>query len=152
MADVVSISVDLEQLQDYEFKARFNWGDVPDLLMDEPRPLGGRRGPNASRLLAAALGNCLSASLMYCVARDEVPPGSFRATATCHIVRNDRGRLRVGGIDVRITVDERIERSPRLRRCIALFEDFCPLSTSLREGIPIEVSIVNRAGRLLGAD
>jgi len=149
VTDVARISVEVAQQEGYEFLVRFNWGEVPDLLMDEPRPLGGRRGPNASRLLAAAVGNCLCASLMYCVAKEKIPPGSVHSTATCRVVRNDAGRLRIGGIEVTLTVSDAIANSPRLRRCLEVYEDYCTLSTSLRNGIPIDVAVVNAAGERL---
>ena len=78
MSDGGQFTIELEHLQDYEFKVRFDWDKAGDILMDEPAPLGARNGPNASRMLAAAVGNCLSASLMFCVAKAEVPQADER--------------------------------------------------------------------------
>lgn len=142
-------TLELEQLEDYAFKVKFDLPKAPDLLMDEPPPLGERAGPNASRLLAAAAANCLSASLMYCLARDEVPPQAVKTQATCRIVRDERKRLRVGGIDVRITVDGRLLETARLNRCLDLFEDFCVVTASVRAGIPIDVEVLSEAGDVL---
>jgi len=35
--------------------------------MDEPEPMGGNSGPNACKVLAATIGNCLTASLLFCL-------------------------------------------------------------------------------------
>ena len=62
MAEEQTFTLNLEHVQDYEFRLKFDWPDVPDLKLDEPAPLGANKGPNAARLLAASVANCLSAS------------------------------------------------------------------------------------------
>ena len=117
--------------------------------MDEPPPLGERNGPNASRLLAAAAANCLSASLMYCLAKEEVPAHSVKTEATCTLVRNEKKRLRIGRLDIRITAGRELLASKKLERCMQLFEEFCVVTASLREGIPVAVEVVDEAGAVL---
>jgi uncharacterized OsmC-like protein len=142
-------TIHLEQLEDYAFNVRFDLPKAADLLMDEPPPLGERAGPNASRVLAAAAANCLSASLMYCLARDEVPAHSVRTEATCRIVRNAQKRLRIGGLEVRITLGPELLESPRRARCLELFEDFCVVTASIRQGVPVSVQVLSEAGEVL---
>jgi len=142
-------TIQLEQEEDYAFRVKFDLKKADDILMDEPPPLGERNGPNASRLLAAAAANCLSASLMYCLARDEVPAHSVHTEATCTLVRNAKKHLRVGRLDVRITADDRLLASRRKERCLTLFEDFCVVTASLRQGIPVGVELFDQAGELL---
>ncbi len=146
MSEDGRFTLEMEQLEGYEFKVKFDWDKVADLILDEPPPLGKRNGPNASRMLAAAVANCLSASLMYCLAKADVPAESVKTAVTCKINRNDKGRLRVGGFDVRIRVTDALQDTPRLKRCLGLFEDFCIVTASVREGIPVAVEVVGEDG------
>ncbi len=149
MSDSNRFTIHLEHLEDYSFKVKFDWDDVDDLLLDEPQPLGHEQGPNASRLLAAAAANCLSASLLFCAHKSDVPAAGLHTEVSGTIVRNDKGRLRVGGLEVRITINEEIQASRRLTRCLDLFEDFCVVTASLRQGIPVTVQILDVNGKLL---
>jgi len=142
-------TIHLEQQEDYQINVRFDWKKAADLLMDEPPPLGETAGPNASRLLAAAAANCLSASLLHCLAKEEPPAHSIKAEATCILVRNERKRLRIGGMEVRLIVNDELAGSKRIDRCQDLFEDFCVVSASIREGIPIKVEVLDETGRVL---
>jgi organic hydroperoxide reductase OsmC/OhrA len=143
MADDGRFSIELEHLQGYEFKVRFDWDTAADVVMDEPPPLGDQQGPNASRMLAAAVGNCLSASLLYCLSKTDPLPGSVKTTASCQLVRNASGRLRIGGIEVVLRVRPELVDSPRITRCLDLFEDFCVVTASVSKGIPVKVSVVD---------
>ena len=149
MSEEGRFTIYMEQLEGYEFKVKFDWDSAEDVLMDEPPPLGSRAGPNASRMLTAAAANCLSASLLYCVSKTDVSPQSLKTTAICKLVRNEKKRLRVGGMEVRLTLSGDVEQSARLKRCLGLFEDFCVVSASIRQGIPIEVTVENEAGEVL---
>ncbi len=142
-------SIQLEQREGFEINVAFDWKRAADLLMDEPPPLGETNGPNASRLLAAAVGNCLSASLLYCIGKEEPPDQSLRTEVTCVMVRNEKKRLRIGRMDVRLIVAPELVESKRFERCQSLFEDFCVVSASVRAGIPMTVMVLDEAGNLL---
>lgn len=129
-------------LQDgYRFLVGFDQEGVPPLLLDEPQPLGEGAGPNAARVLAAAIGNCLSASALYCLQRAHIDVHGIHTSVVGSLERNEAGRLRIGAIKVRIepVVDE--SEQPRMRRCLELFEDFCVVTQSVRQGIEVDVDV-----------
>lgn len=147
--EVGKFTIQLEQEEDYAFRVKFDLKKADDILMDEPPPLGERNGPNASRLLAAAAANCLSASLMFCLAKEDVPARAVKTEATCTMVRNDKKRLRVGRLDVRITAGDELIDVKKRERCMELFEDFCVVTASIRQGIPVGVEVYTESGELL---
>lgn len=149
MSEEGRFTIRLAQQERYRINAAFDWKRAPDLLMDEPPPLGEQAGPNASRMLAAAAANCLSASLLFCVFKDDPPPNCLRAEATCVVVRNENKRLRVGRLEVRLIVTDAVTSNPRFGRCKELYEDFCVVSASIRQGIPMIVTVEDESGNLL---
>jgi uncharacterized OsmC-like protein len=145
MSDM-EFTLTLSRLQDYRFNVQFDLAGVPDLQLDEPSPLGAGDGPNASRLLAAAVANCLSASLLFCLGKFKQDPQGLTAHVTGTMVRNERGRLRVGGIAVDILLEQTVDR---LAHCADQFEDFCVVTDSVRNGIPVSVQVRDAAGQLI---
>jgi uncharacterized OsmC-like protein len=139
----------LDRRERYEFAARFDWERAAPLVLDEPEPLGQRGGPNASRLIGAAVGNCLSASLLFCLEKAKQTVRSLHTDVVGTMMRNARGRLRVGKLDVRITLDVAADQPERVNRCFELFEDYCVVTASVRKGIPVSVVIVDSSGREL---
>ena len=152
MSDPQLFSVELEQQEGFEFRVRFDWPQVPELVLDEPEPLGRRAGPNAARLVAAAVANCLSASLVFCLrSKFRQNPGPVRAMATGRLERNHKGRYRIAGIDVVLSIAEKFGDMPHQERCLEQFEDFCVVAQSIRAGIPVSVSVVDAEGKVADA-
>ena len=149
MSEQARFTLTLEHLEDYEFKVKFDKKVLDDMVVDEPPPLGMLAGPNPSRLLAVSAANCLSASLLYCINRDEPQPGSVTAEVTTSIVRNERKRLRIGGMQIRLKMSEELSNSAKAKRCLTLFEDFCVVTDSIRKGVPISVEVEDHEGEVV---
>jgi uncharacterized OsmC-like protein len=134
-----AISIDL--VEDYEFRVKFDKAAYQDLLMDEPPPVGNDRGPNPSRLLAAAIGGCLSASLLFSAKKLRLDLSGIHTHVSVRHTRNEKGRLRIGKIDVEISPRLGTPDPEKLRRCLNMFEDFCVVTQSVRNGIDISLSV-----------
>lgn len=139
--DEHEFAVTLEQRDGFAFSAAFEDPTLATIKLDEPPPLGMGSGPNAARVLAAAVGHCLSASLLFCLRKARIPVAGMRTTVRGTIVRNERGRFRVGRIAVE--VDPRIDAGDRgrIERCLQVFEDFCIVTESIRRGIDVSVTM-----------
>jgi len=143
--------VALERDENFVFTVDFHQDGVPSLRVDEPAPLGEGRGPNATRLLAAAVGNCLAASFLYCLGRRGFDPESVKATVRGRLIRNLQNRLRVEELRVRLDVDTEGADPNRVSRCLEVFEDYCVVTESVRRGIDVLVE-VHPAGSVAEAE
>ena len=134
--------VTLKSIHGYAFTAEFPDADWPAIVLDEPQPLGDGEGPNAAAVLGAAVGNCLAASLAFCMRKSHLEIGGLEADVTTHVARNEQGRFRVTGIDVSLHPTLTVPDAAREARCKALFEDFCVVTESVRRGIPVNVTVM----------
>lgn len=146
MSETQTLRLTLEQEDDYAFRIHFDETGIPDLLTDEPEPLGAGAGPNPTRLLLSAVANCLSASLLFALRKFKNTPGRLVTTATAELVRNEQGRLRVGHIHADVRLAEAGAAHQSLERILAQFENFCVVTESVREGIDVSVSITDAEG------
>lgn len=147
----LEFDVHLEQVREFEFRVHFPATNAQDITVDEPPPLGNARGPNPARLLAAAVANCLAASLYFCLHKALQESGPIVGDAKVALVRNARGRWRVGSLAVTLKLADTMQSLPALEKCLAQFEDFCIVTESVRQGIPVEVRVIDRDGRALAA-
>jgi uncharacterized OsmC-like protein len=142
MAEEVVHEVTVSLARNYEFTASFEqFPDGGPILLDEPPPLGQGHGPNATALLAAAVGNCLAASLAFCLRKSRAELNDLKAAVSARVTRNQAGRMRITGIEVELTPSLAPGEGDRLDRCSKLFEDFCVVTASVRQGIPVTVTV-----------
>lgn len=134
----------LTLVDDYRFEVDFHDPAVPSLYIDEPPPLGGGDGPNPARVLGAALGSCLGSSLLFCLRKARIEVRDFAVTVRGTMVRNERQRLRIGSLDIALAPSVAGEDRERMTRCLEVFEDFCTITQSVREGIDVSVHVEPR--------
>ncbi len=147
MADQV-VQVSLSQQQDYQFKVTFE-GDVPALLADEPAPLGQGQGPSPVQLLAAAVGNCLSDSLLFALRKFKQQPEPLSCQVSAEVGRNSEGRVRVRAMTAELKLGVPADQLQHLDRVLSQFEAFCTVTQSVGQGIPIAVHVRDANGVVL---
>lgn len=143
-----TVSVTIRQQADFQFLIDFG-GGLPQLLADEAPPLGAGLGPVPDHMLLAAVGNCLSASLLFAFRKFKQDPGGITTTVTCTVDRNENKRLRVLEIQAAIALGAEGAALQHLDRSLSQFEDFCTVSQSVQAGIPIKVSVTDGKGQRL---
>ncbi|OBS31416.1 peroxiredoxin [Tepidimonas fonticaldi] len=141
-------TVTLVRRSGYQFAIDFGLG-TPPLLSDEPPPLGDSHGPTPKHLLLAAVANCLSASLTFALTKFKQDPGALTTVARATVGRNEANRLRVQRIEVDIRLERPGTAYEHLERVLGQFEEFCTVSMSVRQGIPIDVRVIGGDGQVL---
>jgi organic hydroperoxide reductase OsmC/OhrA len=146
VSDSPAFSLSLAQVEDFQFDVTFDNEAWPSLRLDEPAPMGGDTGPNAVRVLGAAVGNCLAASLLFCLQKSRVPVKGLLSKVAGELVRNDKGRMRIRTVKVTLHPTLDGAHPERMARCIELFEDFCVVTQSVRDGIDVQVAVEGAGG------
>lgn len=141
-------TVRLAQVQGYQFDVQFG-GGLAALRADEPPPLGQGTGPSPVQLLAAAVGNCLSASLLFALAKFKQQPGLLATDVRAHVGRNAEGRLRVLAIEADITLGAPADTLDHLDRVLGSFENYCTVTQSVAAGIAVSTRVFDAHGNLL---
>jgi len=67
----------------------------------------------------------------------------LRTEVVTRMIRNANGRWRIGNIQVQLHVNLQEQDAKRLQRCIDIFENYCVVTASVRQGIPIDVTVIS---------
>ncbi|MBK6570482.1 OsmC family protein [Candidatus Aalborgicola defluviihabitans] len=135
-----NVHIQLRQKQDYQFDVQFG-AQVPSLLADEPAPLGNGVGPSPVQLLAAAVGNCLSDSLLFALRKFKQSPEPIQCDVYAEVGRNEQGRVRVLQMRAVLTMGVPAVELEHLERVLSTFETYCTVTQSVGQGIPIAIEV-----------
>jgi len=124
--------VSLHQQADYRFEIHFG-DNIPNLIADEPAPLG----------------NCLSDSLLFALRKFKQSPAPLRCEVQAEVGRNPEGRLRILGIHATIHLGVAASALEHLDRALAQFEAFCTVTQSVRQAVPVRVTVIDADGKAL---
>jgi uncharacterized OsmC-like protein len=140
-----SITVELIQKHDYRFDIHFAEA-IPVLTSDEPVPLGTGQGPSPVQLLCAAVGNCLSDSLLFALRKFKQAPEPLRCTVQAEVGRNSDNRLRVLQMTATLRLGVPAAQLQHLDRVLGSFEAYCTVTQSVGQGISIDIQVLDADG------
>lgn len=137
----MEIATSLKRVSGHKFEVEFDDPRYAKLIVDEPEPLGTGEGPNPVRLLSAAVGECISSSLVWCLDRARIGIRGLETTIRTDLVKEERGYWRIRGIRAEVLL--RVEEGDmgRIPRCLELFEEYCTVTQGLRLGTPVEIDV-----------
>lgn len=130
----------LRLLEGYKFNVEFD-DQTPGFLVDETKPHGEGSGPNPPRILAAAIGHCLSSSLIYCLKKVRVGVRDLETTVKVNFFRNEKGMRRIASMNVQLRLKVNEKDESRVPRCLKIFEDYCTVTQSVIKGIPVSINV-----------
>lgn len=135
--------VDLKHTGKYQFVSQAS-EDGRDhgapFLSDEPDPVGDAGAPSTPALLGAAVGHCLSASLLESLRHAHVGVEGFETEVSSVVALNAEGLPRIDHIDV-VLRPRLSEPSPRAARCEDVFQRHCTMTSSVRQGVDVRVRV-----------
>jgi uncharacterized OsmC-like protein len=135
--------VDLDHEKRYRFRTQASEDGAihgAAFWSDEPDPVGDASAPATPALLAAAVGHCLSASLLESLRHAHVDVRSCATEVVSVVAPNSEGHPRIDHIDVVIRPAVGAE-STATRRCEDVFERYCTVTASVRDGIKVNVRV-----------
>ena len=93
------------------------------------------------QLLTAAVGSCLSDSLLFALRKFKQNPEPIRCEVQADVGRNPEGRIRVLRMKAVLTLGVAADQLANLNRALDQFEEFCTVTQSVRAGIPLTVEV-----------
>ncbi len=131
--------MEIERLEGYDFKVSIRDG-MEAFMMSEPAPLGTGEHPNGGHALGAALGHCMCSALIFCLEKARVEVNSLKAELWTKMERNEDGHMRL--TRVRVKLYPTVNDVAKAKRCIDIYEDYCIVTQSIRQGIDVEAEVI----------
>ena len=142
MSDEIKTHLKLNWEKDLIFKLDMGKVKTGNFLIDDTNKGADKIGPNPSRLLASAVMGCMCASLLFCIGKKNLSFDDFEAEAEITTFKNEKNFWRVKEINIKMipkTNDEAVIK--RLKQCEKMFEEYCVITQSVREGITINLDL-----------
>ena len=135
------MKVSLNYTENLHFKAsvrQFN-----DFNIDEPTSFHGTDlGPSSVEYLLIGIGGCLGTTFMYCLQKRNVKMKSVEIEIDGKLSHvGPKLLLRLTKVDVEIKfIPEENASSEEINLCIKNFREYCIVSNSIADGLPINVN------------
>lgn len=135
----------LNYTKDLHFKASVR--NFKDFSIDEPGSFHGTDlGPSAVEYLLIGIGGCLGTTFVYCLRKNNIELETFEVVVDGKVSHTGpQMRLRLENVDVDLKFTPKEASSDvEINRCIKEFTQYCIVTNSIANGLPISVNCTKR--------
>ena len=135
----------LDYTKDLHFKASAR--DFKDFNVDEPTSFHGTDlGPSAVEYLLIGIGGCLGTTFIYSLQKKDIELEMLKVEVDGKLSHTGpKMLLRLVNIDVDLKFTLKEDSSDvEIARCIKEFTEYCIITNSIANGLPINVNCVKR--------
>jgi len=135
------MKVSLNYTENFHFKASAR--QFKDFSVDEPTSFHGTDlGPSSVEYLLIGIGGCLGTTFIYCLQKRNVKMKSVEIEVDGKLSHEGpKLLLRLTKVDVEIKfIPEENASSEEINLCIKKFREYCIVSNSIADGLPINVN------------
>ncbi|NVM19179.1 MAG: OsmC family protein [Candidatus Lokiarchaeota archaeon] len=139
------MKVFLDYTKDLLFKASVR--DFKDFNVDEPASFHGTDlGPSAVEYLLIGIGGCLGTTFIYCLQKNNIELATFEVVVDGTLSHTGpKMLLRLANIDVDLKfTPKEVNSDEEINRCIKEFSEYCVVTNSIANGLPINVNCKKR--------
>jgi uncharacterized OsmC-like protein len=87
--------------------------------------------------------------LLFALRKFKQAPEPLSCEVTAEVGRNPENRLRILGMHATITLGVAAGSLEHLDRALAQFEEFCTVTQSVRQSVPVRVTVIDTNGLTL---
>jgi uncharacterized OsmC-like protein len=135
----------LDYSKDLHFKASVR--KFIDFDIDEPISFHGTDlGPSAVEYLLIGIGGCLGTTFVYCLQNKNIELEDLKIEVDGKLSHSvPKMFLRLASVDVELKFTPKEANSElEINKCIKTFREYCIISNSIAEGLPINVKCTKR--------
>lgn len=133
---------------DYSEKLHFTASarNFEDIHVDEPESFhGSNLGPSSVEYILIGIGGCLGSSLIYCLQKKKVQVDELSLIVE-GIIKHVGPKMHLKLIEINVEINFKAKKtfSQEVENCLNVFQDYCVVTNSLLNGIPINVKYNNK--------
>ena len=139
----MKVSLKYSEKQHFTASARhFN-----DIQVDEPEAFHGTdKGPSPVEFFLIGIGGCLGSTFAYCLQKQNVEIDTLEVVVDGQLKHvGPKLSLKLVNIEAELLITARdTDSSEKIEKCIKSFREYCIVTNSITQGVPLDVKVLKK--------